>query len=112
MSISIGPTGSVPPARLEPSRTQAPADPELAVRVPRVEEDRLEPGSTPPPEAREQVETAYQRALELATENRELHFGHTREGGIVVVQVRDLDGNVIRSVPTGEAFAVLAGAEL
>jgi hypothetical protein len=111
MSIGIGPTGYVPQARFEPSRSFAPAGPEPGARVPRLDTDRLELSSAPPPEARAQVDQAYERALELAAHNRELHFGHDDRGDLVV-QVRDLDGNVIRTIPNSEAFDVLAGAEL
>ena len=111
MSIGIGPLGYVPPARFEPSRAAAPAGIRADAHVPSLETDRLELSSTPPPRAHEQVENAFSRAIELAAQNRELHFARDDRGDIFV-QVRDLDGNVIRTIPNSEVFDVLAGAAL
>jgi hypothetical protein len=112
MSIGIGPLGYVPQARFEPSRPAATAGPEAGVPVPPAEVDRFEPsGSALPREARDLVDTAYSRALDLAAQNRELHFARDEDGAIYV-QVRDLDGRVIRTIPNSEVFDVLAGAEL
>jgi flagellar protein FlaG len=110
MSIGIGSLGYAPLARFAPSRVVAPTGPDADAHVAPLETDRLELSSTPPPEARKQVETAYARALELAAQNRELHFARDEKGAIFV-QVRDLDGNVVRTIPNSEVFDILAGAE-
>ena len=44
-------------------------------------------------------------------QKRELHFEATGNGR-VVVQVRDLDGNVIRTIPPAKALAVASGEPL
>jgi hypothetical protein len=68
--------------------------------------------ATPPPEVQDQIAAARDRAADLASQNRELHFSKDEETGRVVVQVRDLDGNVIRTIPPSEALAVMTGQEL
>jgi uncharacterized FlaG/YvyC family protein len=64
---------------------------------------------SPPPEVLDEVAAARARAAELAAANRELHFSKDEETGRVIVQVRDLSGNVIRTIPPSGALAVLAG---
>ena len=52
------------------------------------------------------------RAPSCAPSNRELHFRKDETTGRVIVQVRDLDGNVLEHDPAVEALDVMAGAEL
>ena len=81
--------------------------------VPR--EDRAEIGAIPaepPPDALREVDRAAARAQELWNDKRELHFEVDEDSGRVVVQVRDLEGNVIRSIPPSEALDVLSGRPL
>ena len=47
----------------------------------------------------------------LREQARELHF-EAAGSGRVVVTVRDLDGNVIRTIPPAKALDVAAGAPL
>ncbi|HEX8101407.1 MAG TPA: flagellar protein FlaG [Solirubrobacteraceae bacterium] len=107
---SLGPTYPAPDAtprsRFAPS---APADPMAA----RIGEDRVELSyGAPPPEVREAVDRAAERVHELAAQNRELHFHKDKDSGRVIVEVRDLDGNVIRTIPNEKALHVMAGASL
>ena len=91
----------------------ADADPSDGVSVPRA--DAAEIGgvpATPPPDALRDVDRAAARADELWRDNRELHFDMDEESGRVVVQVRDLDGNVVRTIPPSEALDILAGKPL
>jgi hypothetical protein len=67
---------------------------------------------SPPPEALDAVAAARDRAAELAAANRELHFRKDEETGRVIVQVRDLAGNVIRTIPPSEALDVMSGAPI
>ena len=53
--------------------------------------------------------TAYGRALELSKDDRELHFSKDDHGRIVVVEVRSLTGEVVRTIPDDEAKAILSG---
>lgn len=52
--------------------------------------------------------TAYGRAITLAQDNRELHFSRSEETGRIIVQVRTLDGEVVRTIPDEQARAILA----
>jgi hypothetical protein len=64
---------------------------------------------SPPPELLDEVAVARDRAAELAAANRELHFSMDESSGRVIVQVRDLEGNVIRTIPPSQALAVMSG---
>jgi flagellar protein FlaG len=66
----------------------------------------------PPPEALREVDRAAARAEELWNDKRELHFEMDEDSGRVIVQVRDLEGRVIRTIPPSEALEVLSGRPL
>lgn len=85
-------------SRFESPRIEAP----VAVELP----------ATPPPEAVAMIERAAQRADELWRDQRELHFEMDDDSGRVIVQVKDLDGRVIRTIPPSEALDVLSGKAL
>ena len=117
MSLEIGP--QLPPvafgARPVPTTASAPPAParhpagdvlKAAFEVDTVELIPL----SPPLEVSEEVELAAQRAARLAADDRELHFAVDEETGRVVVQVRDLQGTVIRTIPPSEALGVMSGA--
>jgi hypothetical protein len=110
MSFEIGPT---PPTRsTSPVRRFAEASP-AAFYLPapaRVDTAELSLPAFPPPDVLDEVGRAAERAAELAAANRELHFTRDQETGRVIVQVRDLEGNVIRTIPASEALSVMAGA--
>jgi hypothetical protein len=67
--------------------------------------------ASPPPSVLEDMHVAAGVADELHDLERELHF-ETSPGGGVVVQVRDLDGNVIRTVAPSQALEIASGAPL
>ena len=93
-------------------RTPAPGRGDAAVK-PGAETERAKPAdipATPPADVRAQVEEAAKRAAEYAANNRELHFAKDAETGRIVVQVRQLDGRVIRTVPPSHALALMTGA--
>jgi flagellar protein FlaG len=72
-------------------------------------------GSVPPApteEAREMVHRAAERVQELHSDNRELHFSHDENSGRVIIEVRDLEGNVLKTIPPSKALDILSGAEL
>jgi flagellar protein FlaG len=68
--------------------------------------------ASPPVEVREAVAAAAARAAELRESNRELHFHKDESSGRVIVQVRDLAGHVIRTIPPSHALNVMAGAAI
>jgi FlaG protein len=69
-----------------------------------------------PPAPTEEVRTHVDRAAEVVAQlhasNRELHFSKDDETGRVVIQVRDLDGNVLKTIPPSHALDVMSGAAL
>jgi flagellar protein FlaG len=67
--------------------------------------------ASPPPDVLEQMQEAAQMADKLRAMKRELHF-EPQPNGRVIVQVRDLDGNVIRTIPPSAALEVAAGKPL
>jgi FlaG protein len=68
--------------------------------------------ASPPADVLHEVQAAGRRAAELAAQHRELHFEKDSTSGRVIVQVRDLDGNVLRTIPPSHALAVMSGAAL
>ena len=72
-------------------------------------------GDVPPAptaEARELVAKAAEVVEELQQNNRELHFSRDEDSNRVVIQVRDLEGNVIKTIPPSEALDIMSGGEL
>jgi hypothetical protein len=65
--------------------------------------------SEPPPEVRAEVQAAARCADQLHQLGRELRFEREAESGRIRVEVRDLDGNVLRQVPLGEVVDFAAG---
>jgi hypothetical protein len=63
----------------------------------------------PPPNVLHEVQEAGRHAEELWNARRELHFQVDDDTGRVVVQVRDLEGNVIRTIPPSEALEIMSG---
>jgi len=114
MDLRIGhPNFSTPP--------KSPAKPVASTEFERQFERLVAPADTadigvvpdsPPPDALREVDRAAERAEELWRDHRELHFEMDEDSGRVIVQVRDLDGRVIRTIPPSEALDVLAGKPL
>ena len=68
--------------------------------------------SSPPAELHDQIDAASQRVDELRSQGRELHFAYDKTTQRVQIQVRDLDGNVLRTIPPSKALEVASGATL
>jgi flagellar protein FlaG len=90
-----------------PGRTAA------VTEAPATVEARPLPGTdippTPPEQVKAQVEAAARRAAEFAANNRELHFARDEETGRIIIQVRQLDGRVVRTIPPSHALALMTG---
>jgi hypothetical protein len=108
MDFNLPPLGGVERAAQaqRPKGVKAPASAEPAVAV---TVDTLP--ASPPDSVLEDMFAASQVANTLHEQGRELHFEPTGNGR-VVVQVRDLDGNVIRTIPAGRALDVAAGSSI
>ena len=117
MSFEIGPlppvTSGVAPRR----PVSAASGTDFSARLARASEPRgdvavISLPPSPPPEVLDEVAAARDRAAELAANNRELHFSTDESTGRVIVQVRDLQGNVIRTIPPSHALQVMSGGAL
>jgi hypothetical protein len=116
MSFEIGPLPPIQPAAASRRAAPAPAA-DFSAHLARASGPAMPAGDvavislppSPPPEVLDEVAAARDRAAELAASNRELHFRKDEATGRVVVQVRDLAGNVIRTIPPSEALAVMSG---
>lgn len=116
MSIHVPPAGPQEPAAsaaVQPRRRAEyvvePSRPYAAV-VPGATFDATP--SRPPAEVLQEIEAASRRYDELRSQQRELHFSHDSQANRVVVEVRDLDGNVLRTIPPSRALDVIAGGPL
>jgi hypothetical protein len=97
LSLSTPPTG--------PRRTPggAPFD------VPAAKDVAADVPAAPPPEVLREIEQAGRRAEELWNARRELHFEIDDASGRLVIQVRDVEGQVIRTIPPSEALDIVSG---
>ncbi len=66
----------------------------------------------PTEEARAMVDRAAERVEQLHADDRELHFSREEGTNRVIIEVRDLDGNVIKTIPPSKALDIMSGAEL
>jgi uncharacterized FlaG/YvyC family protein len=116
MSIHVPPTGpqdTAATAAIQP-RPQAnavdgPQKPHLeAVQAATIDTTP----SRPPIEVLAEMEAASRRYDELRSQQRELHFTRDEAANRVVVEVRDLEGNILRTIPPSKALEVIAGGSL
>jgi uncharacterized FlaG/YvyC family protein len=68
--------------------------------------------SSPPEELYGQIDAAAQRVDQLKSDGRELHFAYDNASKRVQIEVRDLKGNVLRTIPPSKALSVAAGDKL
>jgi len=106
MSFDLSPIGAsegpAPPSRSGPAaRAGAPAEVSPAVRV-----DTMP--AAPPSEVMDEVSTAAHVWQVLHDQGRELHFDVGADHR-VRIEVRDLDGNVLRTIPPSEALSIAGG---
>jgi flagellar protein FlaG len=116
MSIQVPPAGPQDPAavaavqpRPQANTVDEPQKPHLEA-VPAAKNDTMP--SRPPAEVLAEMEAASRRYDELRSQQRELHFTRDEAQNRVVVEVRDLEGNVLRTIPPSKALDVIAGAPL
>jgi hypothetical protein len=68
------------------------------------------PDRYPPLSVWREVDSAGRRVDELRAEGREVHFEHDSETGRLVIQLRELDGGVLRDLSPADAIAIAGGA--
>jgi hypothetical protein len=112
MTFEIGQLNisSAQPAPARPAPAAA-GEPPAAARPGAVDSSDVIPAS-PPPEVLAEVDAAWERGAQLAAENRELHFERDEASGRTIIQVRTLDGEVLRTIPPADALDVIAGGAL
>jgi hypothetical protein len=103
------------PAPTAPARRSAlVAEPATAPATPEpvfgVDASDVIPAS-PPPEVLAEVDAAWERAAQLAAQNRELHFTRDEVSGRTIIEVRTLDGEVLRTIPPSKMLDAMSGGE-
>ena len=63
--------------------------------------------ASPPPELRKEMLVAQRAFEEMRARGRELHFEMTE--GRLRIEMRDLDGNVLRQIPASQALEIASG---
>jgi uncharacterized FlaG/YvyC family protein len=115
-SIQINGTGTPAPVDLTKIAATSPAAAQQAAQaigVPTDTGDRSDViSSRPPQDVLDQMAAASDRYDELRSQKRELHFTHDDDTNRVIVQVRDLDGNVLRTIPPSKALDVISGSPI
>jgi flagellar protein FlaG len=111
MTFEIGQLTIAPaaPAPVAPARVPEAAPVEQT--GPALDTSDVIPAS-PPPEVLAEVDAAWERADALAAQNRELHFARDASTGRLVIEVRTLDGEVVKTIPPSEALNVMSGGTL
>jgi uncharacterized FlaG/YvyC family protein len=116
MSMQVPPTGPQDTAAAAAVRPSSPANalvpPQTSAfeAVSAAKNDTMP--SRPPAEVLAEMEAASRRYDELRSQQRELHFTRDESANRVVVEVRDLEGNVLRTIPPSKALDVIAGGSL
>ena len=94
-----------PASRAEKPQAAKPADSVDAVRLDTIP-------SQPPESLHADTGCRAQRVDDLHAEGRELHFAYDKDSGRVQVEVRDLSGNVMRTMSPSAMLDVASGAKL
>jgi hypothetical protein len=111
MGLDVAPIGT-PGFSTAPDR--APREPRVAAAEDTFTVSHGDVPASPPPAVLEAMSVAGRVARELHETGRELRFTPPSESGDgrVRVEVRDLDGNVLRTIPPSELLDVAAGSPL
>lgn len=113
MTFEIGQLTFQTPSPAQPARVWASAGAAEAAAAPAAQGvfADIVPAS-PPPEVLAEVDAAWHRASQLASQGRELHFSTDEATGRVIIEVRTMDGEVLRTIPPSQALDVISGGEL
>jgi FlaG protein len=94
-----------------PARTTTDPPEPAAAGAARVDAVDVIPAS-PPPEVLSEVDAAWERSAQLAATNRELHFRRDEQSGRTIIEVRTLDGEVLRTIPPSRMLDIMSGGDL
>lgn len=111
--LSLRPSGPLRPSAPPPRAAPASGDfrahlPTAPARADRVELSAGIPAS-PPPEVLDAVGAAAEAFERLHATGRQLRFQEDPRSGVMVIEVRDLDGQVLKRIPPTEAMALASG---
>ena len=116
MTFEIGQLTLGPAAAPSPVPSRAPARSSVDVPAPTPDARGVDASdvipSSPPPDVLAEVDAAWERTGQLAAQNRELHFARDEATGRMIIQVRTLDGEVLRTIPPSEMLNVMSGGAL
>ena len=116
MSIQVPPTGPQDAAAVAAVQSRPRANAVDGPQQPHLEAVQAAKNDTmpsrPPAVVLAEMEAASRRYDELRSQQRELHFKRDESANRVVVEVRDLEGNVLRTIPPSKALEVIAGGSL
>ena len=111
---------SIDPAHLRyaalPARFAAPPAPRppepapASVVAASVDAVKIGVPAVPPPDVLEQVSAAARCVEEMARNNRELHFHADEHSSRIIIEVRDMAGNVLKTIPPSKALDLLTTA--
>jgi len=112
MSFDIAPVGGTPSsAPLNAPKATAPAAPaQPAPAADSVTVDAIP--ASPPPEVHEAMAVANDVYENLKASGRGMHFRIDEATGRLIVEVHDLHGNLLFSVPPSKALAIAGGESL
>ena len=68
--------------------------------------------ASPPPEVLAEVDVAWENAKSLSEQNRELHFARDEASGRMIIEVRTLNGEILKTIPPSKALEVLCDGVL
>jgi soluble lytic murein transglycosylase-like protein len=109
MSFELSAVNANRPWQAQPARAASPAAPSDPARpaVPAAAATVDTFPASPPPELRAEILAAQQAVQDMYDRGRELRFEMTE--GRLRIELRDLDGNVLRTIPGSEALEIASG---
>jgi hypothetical protein len=111
MSFDIGSVGRTPaPASTQKARSSAPAPAQTAQAGDTVTVDTIP--ASPPPEVQDAIGVANQAYYNLQATGSELRFKVNEATGKLSVEVHDVHGNLLFTVPASTALDVASGQPL
>lgn len=111
MNLDVAPVGSSSyrPVHGAPSPVSRPSQPAPAVRAD-VSVDTIP--ASPPQEVLDAMDAASRAYQMLREQGRELRFSQDADTGRLTIEVRDLDGNLLRRIPPSKLLDVTTNGGL
>ncbi|MBB4661017.1 flagellar protein FlaG [Conexibacter arvalis] len=105
MNLDVAPVGptSYSPAHRTPSPAPRPLQPVPVVRAD-ISGDTIP--DSPPREVLDAMDAASRAYQQLRAQGRELRFSQDADSGRLTIEVRDLDGNLLRRIPPSKLLDV------